>query len=112
MWCGVSAINQKESDMNATAALPIGGVDLAKSVFQLAVADGCWRVVALHRLTRTQFERWFVNRVVGLVVMEACGSAHHWAHWLNGLGSEAYLNALKRRGSPQLASMMETAKNI
>ena len=72
--------------MNATAALPIVGVDLAKSVFQLAVADGSWRVVESHRLTRTQFERWFANRAVGLVVMEACGSAHHWARWLNGLG--------------------------
>ena len=65
--------------MNAAAALPIVGVDLSKSVFQLAVADGSWRVVETHRLTRTQFERWFANRAVGLVVMEACGSAHHWA---------------------------------
>jgi hypothetical protein len=40
MWCGVSAINQKESDTNATLALPVAGVDLAKSVFQLAVVDG------------------------------------------------------------------------
>jgi transposase len=60
--------------MNATAALPIVGVDLAKSVFQLAVADGSWRVIDQQRLTRTQFERFFANRAVGLVVMEACGS--------------------------------------
>ena len=89
--------------MNATAALPIVGVDLAKSVFQLAVADGSWRVVESHRLTRTQFERWFINRAVGLVVMEACGSAHHWARWLNGLGIEvrllpaAYIRAYVKR---------------
>jgi len=37
-------------------------VDLAKSVFQLAVADEHWRVVETQRLTRTQFERWFLNR--------------------------------------------------
>lgn len=61
--------------MNATAALPMVGVDLAKSVFQLAVADVWWRVVESHRPTRGQFERWFANRAVGLVVMEACGSA-------------------------------------
>ena len=77
--------------MNATAALPVVGVDLAKSVFQLAVADGAWRVVDQQRLTRLQFERWFSNRTVGLVVMEACGSAHHWARWLNGLGIEVRL---------------------
>ena len=36
--------------MNATAALPVVGVDLAKSVFQLAVADGAWRVVRVLRV--------------------------------------------------------------
>jgi transposase len=61
--------------MNATTV----AVDLAKSVFQLAVADGDWRVIESHRLTRGQFERWFQNRDVTLVIMEACGSAHHWA---------------------------------
>ena len=66
-------------------------VDLAKSVFQLAVADASWRVVETHRLTRTQFERWFANRDVGLVVMESCGSAHHWPRWLNAPGIEARL---------------------
>ena len=74
--------------MNTTAGLSVVGVDLAKSVFQLAVADSTWHVVEHHRLTRTQFERWFANRAVGLVVMEACGSAHHWARWLGGLGVE------------------------
>ena len=78
--------------MNATAAVPIVGVDLAKSVFQLAVADGSWRVVESHRLTRSQFERWFANRAVGLVVKEACGSAHHWVRWLNGLGIEVFFD--------------------
>ncbi len=66
-------------------------VDLAKSVFQLAVADEKWRTVESHRLTRGQFERWFQNRNVSLVVMEACGSAHHWARWLNNLGIEVRL---------------------
>ena len=61
-------------------------VDLAKSVFQLAVADAQWRVVETQRLTHTHFERWFLNREVNLVIMEACGSAHHWGRWLNSLG--------------------------
>ena len=50
-------------------------VDLAKSVFQIAIADDNWKLVEQQRLTRHQFERWFQNRSVGLVVMEACGSA-------------------------------------
>ena len=68
--------------MNATTV----AVDLAKNVFELAVADGHWKVTERHRLSRGQFERWFANRSVDLVVMEACGSAHHWGRWLVSLG--------------------------
>jgi len=94
-----SASKEKESVMNATTV----AVDLAKSVFELAVADASWRVVESHRLTRTQFERWFANRTVTLVVMEACGSAHHWARWLGAqdiavkLLPPAYVRAYVRR---------------
>jgi len=44
-----------------------------------------------QRLSRTQFERWFLNRNVGLVILQACGLAHHWARWLNGVGIEVRL---------------------
>ncbi len=41
--------------MNATTvtarAATIVGIDLAKSVFQLAVANAAWQVVEAHRLT-------------------------------------------------------------
>jgi len=47
------------------------------------VADEHWRVVETQRLTGTQFERWFINWDVRLVIMEACGSAHHWGRRLN-----------------------------
>lgn len=67
------------------------GVDLAKDVYQLAVADRTWQVRETHRLSRAKFEAFFVNRAVSLVVMEACGSAHHGARWLNGLGIEVVL---------------------
>lgn len=66
-------------------------VDLAKNVFQLAVADAQWRIVHKARLSRDQFQRWFDNRAVALVVMEACGSAHYWARRLQGRGMEVRL---------------------
>ena len=47
--------------MNATTV----AVDLAKNVFELAVADRRWRIIERHRLSRGQFERWFGNRQVG-----------------------------------------------
>ena len=66
-------------------------VDVAKNVFELAIADAQWRVVGSARLTRAQFERWFDNRAVQRVVMEACGSAHHWARSLQARGIEVRL---------------------
>ena len=105
--------------MNATAALPIVGVDLAKSVFQLAVTDSNWRIVERQRLTRTRFERWFANRAVGLVVMQACGSAHYWARWLTGLGIEVrllpapYVRAYVKRNKTDAAdaeALLEAAR--
>lgn len=105
--------------MNATAATPIVGVDLAKSVFQLAIADDNWRLVGRERLSRRQFERWFANRRVGLVVMEACGSAHHWARWLTALGIAVrllpapYVRAYVRRNKTDAAdacALLEAAR--
>lgn len=66
-------------------------VDLAKNVFQLAVADSHWHIVHTARLSRAQFQHWFDNRQVGRVVMEACGSAHHWARVLQARGIEVRL---------------------
>ncbi len=101
--------------MNATTV----AVDLAKSVFQLAVADSHWKIIETHRLTRTQFERWFFNREVRLVIMEACGSAHHWARWLNSMGVEvlllppAYVRAYVKRNktdAADAAALLEAAR--
>lgn len=101
--------------MNTTTV----AVDLAKSVFQLAVADDKWHVIEQHRLTRSQFEKWFINRDVSLVIMEACGSAHHWARQLNALGIEvrllpaAYIRAYVRRNKTDAAdacALLEAAR--
>ncbi|MFT3850887.1 MAG: IS110 family transposase [Propionivibrio sp.] len=94
-------------------------VDLAKSVFQIAVADDKWNIVGQERLTRSQFERWFQNRDVGLVVMEACGSAHHWGRWLNQRGMPvkllpaAYIRAYVKRNKTDAAdacALLEAAR--
>jgi len=101
--------------MNATTV----AVDLAKSVYQLAVADANWRVIEKHRLTRTQFERFFANRDVKLVVMEACGSAHYWARRIQALGIEVrllpprYVRAYVRRNktdAADAAALLEAAR--
>jgi len=94
-------------------------VDLAKSVFQLAIADGNWRIVHKARLSRAQFQHWFDNRQVGLVIMEACGSAHHWARTLQAEGIEVrllpprYVRAYVKRNktdAADAAALLEAAR--
>src|SRR4029078_13328081 len=72
---GVSVLNGRSPSMNATTA----AIDLATSVFQVVWVDANYRVLEQHRLTRAQFERFFDNRKVSRIVMEACGSSHHAA---------------------------------
>jgi len=61
-------------------------VDLAKSVFQVAVSSTPGRVDEQHRLSRARFHRFFAERRPVEVLMEACGSAHHWGRELEALG--------------------------
>jgi transposase len=54
-------------------------IDLAKEIFEVAVANRAGRVIDRKRLTRRQFERFLDALEPGLeVVMEACGTAHYW----------------------------------
>lgn len=73
--------------MNATTV----AIDLAKDVFQLSFADVGHRVVSRQRLKRAAFARALHNRPPLRVVMEACGSAHHWARQLQRLGHSVVL---------------------
>jgi transposase len=88
-------------------------------VYQLAVADDSWRIIERHRLTRLQFERFFGNRSVSLVIMEACGSAHHWARYLRSLNIEVrllpprYVRAYVKRNktdAADAAALLEAAR--
>lgn len=94
-------------------------VDLAKNVFQLAIADRHWRIVHTARLSRAQFARWFDNREIGTVVMEACGSAHHWARVLQERGlvvkllPARYVRAYVKRNktdAADAAALLEAAR--
>jgi transposase len=105
--------------MNATSLRSVVGVDLSKNVFELAVADEHWRLTERARLTRSQFERWFANREIDMVVMEACGSAHHWGRWLSALGVEVrllparYVRAYVKRNktdAADAAALLEAAR--
>ena len=61
-------------------------VDVAKSVFQVAVSHHPGRVDEEHRLSRARFLTFFADRPAATVLLEACGSAHHWGRALEQLG--------------------------
>ena len=61
-------------------------VDLAKTAFELAIADAQWRVMARQRLNRMQFGRFLRQTAPTHVVMEACGMAHYWGRVAQGYG--------------------------
>ncbi|WP_247886301.1 IS110 family transposase [Brucella intermedia] len=69
------------------------GVDLAKNVFQLHGASLTGEVRFRRKLSRGQFLRFMGSQPACIVVMEACGSAHHWAREMAALGHEVKLIA-------------------
>ena len=96
------------------------GVDLAKNVFELAISEGPGRPLRRERLSRARFARFFANLPPSLIVMEACGSAHHWGRHLQRLGHEVrllharYVRAYVRRDktdAADAAALIEAARN-
>jgi len=67
------------------------GVDIAKSVFEVAVSDRPGRVSRCVRLKRPQFLEFFAQQPAATVFMEACGSAHYWARRIEQLGHRVVL---------------------
>lgn len=61
-------------------------VDLAKSVFQVAVSHRPGHIDQERRLSRTRFLSYLAQQAPATVVLEACGSAHYWARQLQPFG--------------------------
>ena len=66
-------------------------VDLAKSVFELAVSDRPGSVSLRRRLTRGQFSSFLEDQAPATIVMEACGTAHFWGREAQRLGHRVVL---------------------
>jgi transposase len=66
-------------------------VDVAKAAFELAVSGEPGRVKLHRRLSRGEVEVFFAQARKSTVVMEACGSAHHWGRRFQGLGHDVVL---------------------
>ena len=61
-------------------------VDLAKSVFQVAISHKAGRVDVERRLSRERFLEYLAKQPPATIFLEACGSAHYWARRLQPFG--------------------------
>jgi transposase len=67
------------------------GLDIAKNVMQLHWVDGETGEIGRKKLPRARLGEFFAQLQPARVAMEACGSAHHWARVLGGLGHQVEL---------------------
>ena len=63
-------------------------VDLAKDVFQVALAKPRGKAYSHLRLTRKKFERFLATADGSIVLFEACGSAHFWGREAAAVGHQ------------------------
>lgn len=67
------------------------GLDLAKSVFQVHAISESGEPLVRRTLRRSQVQEFFGKLPPCVVGMEACASAHHWAHEIAALGHDVRL---------------------
>jgi transposase len=73
--------NQEEAEMDATTV----AIDLAKDIFEVALANRAGRIIERKRLARRPFERFVDGLPAGTeIIMEACGTAHFWGRVISG----------------------------
>jgi len=64
-------------------------VDLAKSVFQVSIANRHNKIIDRKRLTRSQFERFIALQPPTEIIMEACATANYWSQYAQAHGHQA-----------------------
>jgi transposase len=65
--------------------------DIAKSVMQIHWVESSTGEIRRKKLSRPKFIEFFASMQPARIVMEACGSAHHWARTFTSLGHEVEL---------------------
>ena len=92
--CQIGGVYSHEAERTATVTRnTMIGVDLAKNSFQIHAATMNGEVKFRRKLTRPQFLSFMAAQPPAVVVMEACGGAHHWARELAPLGHDVRLIA-------------------
>lgn len=66
-------------------------IDLAKEVFEVLESKAPGRVNQRKRLTRKKLAMFLEQQRPSVVLMEACGSSHHWGRRFSRMGHEVVL---------------------
>jgi len=66
-------------------------IDVAKSIFEVALSNRPGRVLKRHRFSRGQFAQFLATEPPAIVLMEACGMAHYWGRQATGYGHRVVL---------------------
>ena len=105
---------------NRSSTISVIAVDLAKNVFELAQADAQGHIVQRLRLSRAAFAAHLHAQPPCRWVLEACGSAHHWARQLIAQAHQVtllppqYVRAYRLRNKTDradCAALLEAVKN-
>ena len=95
------------------------GIDLAKSVFQIANQDQRGKITFNRKLSRAKLIEWLQKSPACEVIMESCGTSNYWARLAQRYGHQARqlpANAVRpfRRGNKNDANdavaIIEAAK--
>lgn len=62
------------------------GLDIAKNVFQVFMANEKGRKISNKKLSRSEAKTFFANLPASTIGIEACATAHYWARTLTGYG--------------------------
>ena len=73
------------------------GLDIAKNVMQLHWVEAETGEIGRKKLARTKLGEYFAQLQPVCVVMEACGSAHHWARVADGSPSPSSMLSIRPR---------------
>ena len=96
------------------------GIDLAKSVFQLSIADHNHRVIKRRRLSRAQLHKWLATNEPQCLIMEACATSHFWGRTAETFGHQVrllhadYVKPYVRRNKTDAAdadALVEASRN-
>jgi len=87
-------------------------IDLAKDVFELAIASTHGKATARQRLTRAGLLEFLLLQEPASVIMVACGSAHYWARLFQAQGHHVillpaqYVRPYRRRNKTDRADVL------